>query len=210
MLIMVIGGSCVGKTTLCEKITKIDKDCTYVKTFTNRPKRKNESSNSYKFISDEEAEKMLHNKLYILDTEVETYLGENDTPKMNYWFLFAPEIKIATRSEFIYIKDSCYQAYKNIIDSVSHIHPKDILLIYLYCGNKNELNKRYEKRFNNNGGEKEKQRRIEFDNKKHEEFMNDVIQGKIKSPLLIIDTSIDIDHKEQMIKYIADKMVSNI
>lgn len=54
VLIMIVGPAAIGKTTLMNTVVKLDSECSYVRSFTTRPRRQNEISH-YHFISRTEA-----------------------------------------------------------------------------------------------------------------------------------------------------------
>lgn len=191
MLTMIIGGSSVGKSTLMREIDKLANGKVGIPvTYTNRKRREGEDKTSYRFVSDEEMDGLLKSDLVIVDQAINTYI-ENDEPKMTYYVLNKALIEAALKTKKdMYIKDSCYDAYKSIINTDDFAKYADnILLVYLYCRDKEELNRRYNKRFKDNGGEKEKERRMKFDQEQHELFIQDLRDGKIPSFTICISTS---------------------
>lgn len=191
MLTMIIGGSSVGKSSLMREIDKLANGKVGIPTtYTNRKKREGEDKVSYRFVSDEEMDELLKSGLVIVDQAINTYI-ENDAPKMTYWVLNKAHIKATLdTTKDMYIKDSCYDAYKSIINTDGFTKYADnILLVYLYCKDEEELNRRYNRRFKGNGGRKEKERRMKFDKEQHEIFINDLSDGKIPSYTISINTS---------------------
>lgn len=182
MLTLIIGGACVGKTSLMKEIIKLSSNEVIIpKTFTNRPRRINETNDSYLFYTQEEIERMVQSDLYIIDQIVSTYLEDSNKLAITYYLLSKLDIQLSSyEAKKLVVKDSCYTAYKNIVD-IEEVNPILINLIYLTC-NEQSLEERYKKRFKDN--EKERDRRFLFDQNQHKIFMQDLTMGKIKSPVI--------------------------
>lgn len=89
-MVPLVGPTCVGKTTLAETVAKLDPDFFAITPFTTRPKRPEESPNTYRFVSNSMAQQnqindglangtilqiVTHPTGYIYGTTIDDYAG---------------------------------------------------------------------------------------------------------------------------------------